>query len=1136
MTKNNLVILGDDNNSEYSNGEITSIAIQELHDIFEDEKQYWEKKYKGVIYQNQLDILNAICNPLNHYINVIMARGSGKCVSGDTLLFTDNGLKEIQKFDNEIPEYTFNCNLYTKEGELESSKFFNNGIKQTIKITTNYGYQIEGSYEHPILIFDGEYKYKKLQEIKENDCVCIQRGQNYFSKYMPNIKDFKFIDKTKNYQHRIYDLPQQMSLSLARLLAYIVSEGCMSREKSIIFTNKDENLNNDFEKINVELFVGKIHFSKRKRHGSDMITINSSYIKSFLNYLGVNNELSAGKEVPWCIMQSPKEIVTEYLKTCFECEGSISNRSIEFMTASEKMSKQIHSLLLNFGIISSRRVKYCMATNGKRIKRPYYRIIISGHNIDKFYKQIGFISERKNELLYKNIGKKRNTNNDIIPFINEEIKKFHKQYKCEHHKGRWAKHLGKEIVGHIIWRYINALVFNNIKNVSYDKLILLNTKLKNKKFEDILKNNFYYDYIKKIEYGKNQVYDLEIPIHHNFTSNGFISHNSYGVALAYIEQAINVTGLKVAVFAPKAAQSKRLLTEMYEIINNASQETKDAIDIKNSSSMVIFFKNGSKIWALSGNSATFSEGEHPTVIICDESLSGETLITCEDNKKISIKDIVEKKLKVKVLTLNFKSNKEEFSDILNYFVYPCSKKCLEIEYICGNKIKKIQCTEDHKIYTKNRGYVEAKYLNNKDKVMLCFENKIKYEKIKKITEIAKIEIVYDIETKNHNFVANDMLVHNSHMISDYSWSSKISPMLGSHGYYQIVKIGVAMGKGHFNKGFNDKKYINLMCPWDKAERLKESGIFYYTDKDGIVHEYSKYVVDALMPPGAKKKYFPDRPDLITGPGEVSELDWLMQYELQWLDSISLFITEAQQKKLASGSHKLQITPYLNEIYVFGLDTASGSPNLETLGLDYTALSIWQLKSGKILKVFSKRWQGDPLMQYDEILGILKKFRVKYGLIDFSSLAYVFVEMLKRDGIKCDGIQYHSTCPESHKDWKTTIFDNFLARLNLDQIYYPILDKDNYKEYKDNVEMMNNLEETEEAFYEWCILQRIQSKNSTKIKISAPNKEHDDHSNCDALGVYAAIKASNTNLSPLTSIPLYVSRGATLYSGNNNFGR
>jgi hypothetical protein len=300
-----------------------------------------------------------------------------------------------------------------------------------------------------------------------------------------------------------------------------------------------------------------------------------------------------------------------------------------------------------------------------------------------------------------------------------------------------------------------------------------------------------------------------------------------------------------------------------------------------------------------------------------------------------------------------------------------------------------------------------------------------------------------------------------------------------------------MGRGHFNKGFNDKKYINLICPWNEAERLKESGVFIYTDKDGITHEYSKYVVEALMPPSAKKKYFPDRPDLITGPGEVSELDWLMQYELQWLDSVSIFLSEINQKKLASGSHKLQVTPYLNETYVFGLDTASGSQNFETLGLDYTALSIWQLKSGKILKVFSKRWQGDPLMQYDEILGILKKFRVKCGLIDFSSLAYVFVEMLKKDGIKCDGIQYHSTCPESHKDWKTTIFDNFLARLNLDQIYYPILDKNNYKEYKDNIEMMNNLEETEEAFYEWCILQRVQSKNSSKIKISAPNKEHDD---------------------------------------------
>jgi hypothetical protein len=469
------------------------------------------------------------------------------------------------------------------------------------------------------------------------------------------------------------------------------------------------------------------------------------------------------------------------------------------------------------------------------------------------------------------------------------------------------------------------------------------------------------------------------------------SGKSHGVALAFIEQCINISKLKVAIFAPKSGQSKRLIAEMYEIINMAPQNIKDEVDSGNSTTMVLTFKNGSKVWALSGNERTFSEGEHPDVIVLDE----------------------------------------------------------------------------------------------------------------------------------------------AHMISDYSWSSKISPMLGSHGYYQIVKIGVAMGKGHFNKGFNDKKYINILCDWIHAERLKESGIFTYTNKDGITLDYPKYVVDALMPPGAKKKWFPDRPDLITGPGEVSELDWLMQYELQWLDSISLFLDEKQQKILGSGTHKLQIVPNLNEVYVFGLDTATGSPNLETMGLDYTALSIWMVRPGKLLKIFTKKWQGDPLMQYDEILDILKKFRVKYGMIDFSSLAPVFVDMLKRDGIKCEGILYHSNCPESHKDWKTTIFDNFLARLNLGQIQYPLIGEENYKEYKDNIEMMNNVNDTDDGFYEWCILQRIQSKNSSKIKISAPNKEHDDVSNSDCLSVYAAVRISKMQLGTVTSIPLYVSKGATLYSGGGS---
>jgi hypothetical protein len=363
-------------------------------------------------------------------------------------------------------------------------------------------------------------------------------------------------------------------------------------------------------------------------------------------------------------------------------------------------------------------------------------------------------------------------------------------------------------------------------------------------------------------------------------------------------------------------------------------------------------------------------------------------------------------------------------------------------------------------------------------------------------------------------------------------------MLGSHEYYQVIKIGVFLFKNHFNDAFHDTEYVKVISPFMECDLLKRTGIFEYTNKKGEKQEFSKYVV-SVMPPSIKKKYFPDRPDLITGKGDVSELDFRSQFELEWLDDVSNFLTEEQQKRLSNGHYKLQISPSPNGVYVFGLDTSSGRPDMTTLGLDWTVLTIWELVAGKFLRVYSHRWQGDPLIQYDEILGCLKKFKVKYGIMDFSSLAYMMVTMLQRDGIKVEGIQYQATCSSSHKDWKTTIFENFESRLNLNQLEYPSMNIDDYREYWsldekknivwNNVEMENCFEDLKEDFFQWTILQRVKSKGSNKLLINAPSGHNDDFANSNCLAVWASNNANVTLANAFGgSIPVFVSKGAAIF--------
>ena len=78
--------------------------------------------------------------------------------------------------------------------------------------------------------------------------------------------------------------------------------------------------------------------------------------------------------------------------------------------------------------------------------------------------------------------------------------------------------------------------------------------------------------------------------------------------------------------------------------------------------------------------------------------------------------------------------------------------------------KTIRCTADHKIYTRNRGYVMAKDLDENDELLSVFGKNDRGIKIEKM-ELDKPVPVYDITTeKNKNFFANDILVHNCNEI------------------------------------------------------------------------------------------------------------------------------------------------------------------------------------------------------------------------------------------------------------------------------------------------------------------------------------------------------------------------------------
>lgn len=149
------------------------------------------------------------------------------------------------------------------------------------------------------------------------------------------------------------------------------------------------------------------------------------------------------------------------------------------------------------------------------------------------------------------------------------------------------------------------------------------------------------------------------------------------------------------------------------------------------------------------------------MILFDECLEYNQKVLMDNGELMKIGDIVENKLSNSVISFNHSTNKYESKKITNWSKTLVGEKKI-IKIVVGNT--SITCTDNHKIYNYDiQKYVRADQLNVGDNLMLLGATPQKIKSIKFLEN--KIEYVYDITVEdNHNFICNDILVHNCHHI------------------------------------------------------------------------------------------------------------------------------------------------------------------------------------------------------------------------------------------------------------------------------------------------------------------------------------------------------------------------------------
>ncbi|MBX3012136.1 MAG: SpoVR family protein [Caldilineaceae bacterium] len=352
------------------------------------------------------------------------------CAVGDTLVSTNLGLLRLDEIvENRLP-------VRVSDGVREQqvydwAKFAD---RATVRMTTRRGFVLEGSITHRIRLQNGDWR--RLDELQLGDTVAVApaihqwptelhsltwqpirrmtlqdvamdvgvnlstviryREKTHVSRHAavlePVLAAYEKERTTLSFQqnNRIdLPLPTHITADFAAFLGYLIGDGHISRtNREVGLTTADEEQAERFMQLGSALFG---LMPARKRDGNRWrVRFYSQTLIDLLVHLGLPTGVAAReKQVPAVILQSPKVVVSAFLRAYFDCDGYVGKQGVILSTFSECLSRMTQLLLLQFGILSRRRQQH----DGG------WHLHIAGQSAHCFAEEIGFGLTRKQAAL-----------------------------------------------------------------------------------------------------------------------------------------------------------------------------------------------------------------------------------------------------------------------------------------------------------------------------------------------------------------------------------------------------------------------------------------------------------------------------------------------------------------------------------------------------------------------------------------------------------------------------------------------------------------------------------------------------------------------------------------------------------------
>ncbi|MCW2858391.1 MAG: ATP-dependent helicase [Actinoallomurus sp.] len=447
--------------------------------------------------------------------------GLGKCIHPETPVFVNGALiksKDVWarfagavEFDGEgewaRPTEALTTSSVDRTGSVISariSRLYRQHVREPLReITLSDGTSITVTRRHRMLGRDGW-----TAQIRPGDRVCVPT--HLVHKGRPADPD------------------------LTVLLAWQISEGHEGNRWTARISQKDIHLLEDlYERImrvgrRYDLKINEPTVTPANKHQScAVLRISSKSYAYFLEELGYRwGRVSAHKKIPDFIVSADDATLHLFLRHYFAAESSVDlrMRTVEISSASLFLMQQLSAMLRRFGVWLRITTKMKHATNGARIKRPYYRGLIGGPSARLFRLHVGIADPAKQAKLEAICESPSNTNvegtpgSDLMAAVSAMDCMLDGRALAEYSalpKSKWT-------AGTVAaYRQMDRAGLSDIRGA-------LNDRATRQAFYATVVS------VEDVDY-EGWVYDFEVPEHHNYVAAGTFCHNT-AQTLALLEQ------------------------------------------------------------------------------------------------------------------------------------------------------------------------------------------------------------------------------------------------------------------------------------------------------------------------------------------------------------------------------------------------------------------------------------------------------------------------------------------------------------------------------------------------------------------------------------------------------------------------